>query len=128
VRTELKQLRSMREKLEAMRPATGIELWAQIFQAQRVAGVPRAVSMAREVILLRDFAADKSVNENLRTVVKAKLKSLKECAAYQETTWLDQKQLKRYLEAYRANGYTGPAGYEWVENREKNPHPYVNKG
>ena len=128
MRTELKQLRTIREKLEAMRPATGMEQWAQIFQAQRVAGVPRAVSMAREVILLRDFAADKSVNENLRTVVKAKLESLKECAAYQETAWLDRKQLKRYLAAYRANGYTAPEGYEWIEDRETNPHPYVNKG
>jgi hypothetical protein len=128
MRTELKQLRSIREKLEAMRPATVMEKWAQIFQAQRVAGVPRAVSMAREVILLRDFAADKSVNENLRTVVKAKLESLKKCAAYKETAWLDRSQLKKYLAEFRANGYTGPAGYTWIENRETNPYPYVNKG
>ena len=125
MRTELKQLRSIREKLEAMRPATGMEKWAQIIQAHRVAGVPRSVSAARDVILLTDFAADKCVNENLRTVVKAKLESLKKCAAYQETVWLDQKQLKRYLAAYRANGYTAPEGYEWIEDRETNPYPYV---
>ncbi len=128
MRTELKQLRSMREKLEAMRPATVMEKWAQIFQAQRVAGVPRAVSMAREIILLRDFAADKSVIEGLRTVVKAKLESLTKCTAYQEIAWLDRKQLKRYLAAYRANGYTAPKGYEWIVDRETNPRPYVNKG
>ena len=125
MRTELKQLRSIREKLEAMRPATGMEKWAQIIQAHRVAGVPRSVSAARDVILLTDFAADKCVNENLRTVVKAKLESLKKCAAYQETVWLDRSQLKKYLAEFRANGYTEPAGYEWIEDRETNPYPYV---
>ncbi len=128
MRSELKQLRAFRQELESFQPQTGLKKWGQIIQSMRVAGVPRSVSAAEHVVVLADFAADKSLGQELRAAARRSKKWFLNCAAYKETAWLDQKQLKRYLEAYRANGYTGPAGYTWVENREKNPYPYGDKG
>ena len=128
MRNELKQLRSIREELETMRPETGIKKWARVFQSRRVAGAPRSVNVAKDVVLLTDFAADKCVDKELRSAARAKKKQLLNCAAFKEIAWLDEKQLKKYLAEFRANGYTGPSGYEWVENRETIPRPYDDNG
>ena len=128
MRNELKQLRTIRQGLEAFQPQTGLKKWGQIFQSIRVAGVPRSVSAAEHVVVLADFAADTSVDKALRTTARASKKWFLNCAAYKETAWLNQAQLKKYLAEFRSNGYTGPAGYTWVENREKNPYPYRDKG
>jgi hypothetical protein len=127
MRTELKQLRSIRKQLETMRPESGSKKWVRIFQARRVAGVLRSVSAAKDLVLLTDLAADKDVAKADRSAARAQKKFLENCAAHRETAWLNQKQLQRFLAEYRANGYTDPAGYEWVEDRESNPYPYVNK-
>jgi hypothetical protein len=111
-----------------MRPRTGLEKWVQIIQSMRVAGSPRSVTAAKHVVVLTDFAADTSVDKTIRVAAKAKIQWLLNCAAYQETVWLDQTQLKKYLAEFRANGYAEPAGYEWHEDRESNPHPYHDNG
>jgi len=128
MRNELKQLRAIRQELEEFQPQTGLKKWDQIFRAIRVAGVPRSVAAAEHVVLLADFAADTSVDKELRAAARAKKKWFLNCEAFKETVWLDQAQLKKYLAEFRTNGYTGPAGYEWVENRETNPYPYGDKG
>ena len=123
MRNELKQLRAFRQELESFQPQTGLKKWGQIIQSTRVAGVPRSVSAAEHVVVLADFAADKSLDQELRAAARASKKWFLNCAAYKETVWLDQAQLKKYLAEFRANGYTGPSGYEWVENRETNSYP-----
>jgi arginyl-tRNA--protein-N-Asp/Glu arginylyltransferase len=119
----------MRLELEALQPQTGARKWAQIIRrSQRVAGRPRSVSAAIQVTMLTDFSADSSVDKQLRIAAKAAKEKFKMCAAYQETVWLDQKKLKKYLAEFRANNYQEPAGYKWIENREKNPNPYLAQG
>ena len=124
MRNELKQLRELRQKLEEYRPQTGLAKWGQIFAAFRVAGEPRAVAVARRGVLLADFVADEEVSEELKASARRELERLKTCAAISETVWLDQKELRRFLIHYRANGYREPRVEKWVENRDKKPYPY----
>ena len=121
MRTKSKYLRSLREEIEALRPQTPEKKWELIFRSIRVAGRPRSVAAAEHVVLLADFAADTGLNKDLRAAARAKKKQFLNCAAFKETLWLDQTQLKKYLSEFRKNGYTGPAGYTWIENREKDP-------
>ncbi len=122
--SKLKQLRELRVELEEYRPQTGLAKWSQIFGAYRVAGQPRAVAVARRGVLLADFVADEEVSEELKALARRDLEFLKTCAAMCESVWLDQKELRRFLINYRANGYREPRVEKWVENREKNPYPY----
>jgi hypothetical protein len=123
MRNTLKQLRSIRQELEAFRPQTGLRKWGRIVSALRVAGQPRAVSAAVEVLIMTDLIADPEVkDEQFKTTVQARLEKFKSYAAFHETAWLDQGKLKKYLAEFRANGYRPVAGYKWIENREKNPY------
>lgn len=124
MRNKTKQLRLIREELEAHQPQSGLEKWSQIFGAYRVAGQPRAVAVARRGVLLADFVADEEVSEELKALARRDLERLKTCAAMCETVWLDQKELRRFLIQHRANGYREPRMDKWVENRDKNPYPY----
>ena len=125
MRNELKQLRELRQKLEEYRPQTGLAKWGQIFGAFRVAGHPRSVSVVIMAVLLSDFIADRQVGEALKAAASEKLKWIKGGAAYKETVWLDQKQLRQFLVRYRENGYRESKVEKWVEkNRDKNPYPY----
>ena len=124
MRNKTKQLRTLREELEAHRPQSGLAKWSQIFGDFRVAGQPRAVAVARRGVLLADFVADEEISEELKALARRDLERLKTCAAMCEAIWLDQKELRRFLIHYRANGYREPRVEKWVENREKNPYPY----
>ena len=128
MRNSLKQLQSLRQDLESFRPPTGTAKWVKIMKSFRVAGRPRSVSAAIRVVVLSGFIADKGVPEGpLKASAKVAIKSIKQSAAYCEIAWLNQMQLKKYLTEFRANGYTEPTGYEWVEDREKNPFPYESR-
>ena len=122
MRNTLKRLRSIRQELEAFRPQRGLRKWGRIVSSLRVAGQPRSVSAAIEVLIMTDLIADPEVkDEQFKTDVRARLERFKHCAAYLETVWLEQDQLKKYLSEFRANGYRPVAGYKWIENRAKNP-------
>jgi hypothetical protein len=124
----IKHLRSLRQELEALQPKVGIKKWGKIVSSLRVAGQPRSVSAAVEVLIMTDLIADQEVkDEQFKTAVQARLERFKRYAAFHETAWLDQGKLKKYLAEFRANGYRPVAGYKWIENREKNPYPYVDK-
>ena len=115
----------MRRELEAFKPQTGAKKWAQIIRSQRVVGKPRSVSAALEVVLMNDFAADTSLDKKSRKLIRAAIEPFKKCAAYREIAWLDLKQLKKYISEFRENDYQEPAGYKWIEDREKYPYPYI---
>jgi len=119
MRYRSKDLRSIRQCLEELRPQTPVQKWAQIIRSQRVAGVPRSVSAATKALLLSDFAADDSIDKKSRTRGRGALKAVKASAAYDEIRWLDQVQLRKYLDEFRRNGYQAPGGYKWVEVREE---------
>ena len=123
MRNTLKQLRVIRQELGPLRPRTGIAKWAFIGQSLRVVGQPRSVSAAVRVALLTDIIADSEVESPIKAHVRQTLKHFKQFAAYQETVWLNQKQLKKYLAELRANGYREPEGYNWVEDRKENSYP-----
>jgi hypothetical protein len=108
----------MRRKLEALQLLTGAKTWAQIFRSQRIAGRPRSVTAAIQVVLMTDFVADTGIDKKSRKLAGVVIESFKTCAAYREIAWLDQKQLKKYISEFRANDYQEPSGYKWIENRE----------
>ena len=119
----------MRREQEALQPLTGAKKWVQIIRrSQRVAGKPRSVSAAIQVVVMTDFAADPCIDKKSRKLVRAAKESFKTCAAFREIAWLNQKQLKKYISEFRANDYQEPAGYKWVEDRAKAPYPYIDKG
>ena len=125
MRNTIKALRAIRQELESLCPRTGIAKWAHISHSLRVAGQPRSVSAAVRVALLTDMIVDREVEGPIKDHARKTLKRHKQIAAYQETVWLNQKQLKKYLAEFRANGYREPEGYYWVEDREENPYPKI---
>jgi len=121
MRSTVQKLKAIREELETQQPLTSLEKWARIIKRQRVAGAPRSIAAAKNVVLLSDYAEDKCIDKKSRVAIHLLIENFKKCAAYRELVWLDQDQLQRFLAEYRANGYRDPPGYAWIENREKNP-------
>ena len=117
MRNTLKKLRAIRQELEPLRPRTGMAKWTAIGNSLRVAGQSRSVCAAVRVALMTDIIADSEVEAPIKARVRRILESFKQCAAYRETAWLNQEELKKYLAELRANGYRDPEGYRLIEDR-----------